>query len=300
MELNRDNYYDREADWEYMSCSQYQGFCECEAKQMAKLQGRWVDEPTEALIVGNYFHSKMEGEEAHKQFCDENFDRIFKTKTTKARGTEITGKYAAFELADKMLETAYNDRTIRSLIERDGEVEKILTGTLFGIPWRIRMDKVFTSPPMILDWKTSADIYKLTYNPLTGERETFIESAGYMMRAAVYSEIWKQNNNTDIVDPIFVIAAFTKQDPPAKGLFTLNHKDRYQWELEQIHKKITRIKEVKSGFVAPHRCGKCDYCRATAKDLTFKPYYTLKPENWEEWEVDEIAITPISETQTQE
>ena len=37
MILTRDNYYTPEADWEYMSCSQYQGWCECEAKQLAKL-----------------------------------------------------------------------------------------------------------------------------------------------------------------------------------------------------------------------------------------------------------------------
>lgn len=287
MTLTRDNYYTPDADWAYMSCSQYQGFCECEARQMAKLQGRWVEQPTEALIVGNYFHSKMESEQAHEEFCQQYFDKIFKTKTTKSRGTEITGKYAAFEIADKMLETAYRDKTIKMLIDKPGEVEKIMTGTLFGEPWRIRMDKVFDDPAMILDWKTSADIYKLTYNPATGERETFIESAGYMMRAAVYSEIWKQNTGSG-KDPIFVIAAFTKQDPPGKGLFTLNHKDRYAWELDQIHERIQRIREVKRGIVAPRRCGKCDYCRATARDLSFKPYYTLKPENFEGWEVDEI------------
>ena len=33
------NYYSREADMAYMSCSQFQGFAECEAKALAKLQG---------------------------------------------------------------------------------------------------------------------------------------------------------------------------------------------------------------------------------------------------------------------
>lgn len=289
MTLDRENYYTHDADWAYMSCSQYQGFLECEAKQMAKLQGRWVEEPTEALIVGNYFHSKMESEDAHEEFCKQYFDKIYKTKTTKARGTEITGKYAPFEMADKMLDSAYGDKTIRTLINKPGEVEKIMVGAIFGEPWRIRMDKLISgAPTMILDWKTSADIYKLSYNPITREKETFIESAGYMMRAAVYSEIWKQNENTQ-TDPIFVIAAFSKQDPPAKGLFTLNHKDRYEWEMEQIRERLPRIKEVKRGVVAPRRCGRCEYCRATAKDLTFKPYYMLKPENWEGLEVDDIA-----------
>lgn len=54
MKLTDENYYSVEADKDFMSCSQYQAFMECEAKQMAKLQGRWVDEPKEAFIVGNY------------------------------------------------------------------------------------------------------------------------------------------------------------------------------------------------------------------------------------------------------
>ena len=64
MLLTRDNYYTPEADQEYFSCSQYQSFCECEAKAMAKIEGRWQDEPTEALLVGNYFHTYFEGPEA--------------------------------------------------------------------------------------------------------------------------------------------------------------------------------------------------------------------------------------------
>ena len=89
MDLTRDNYYTPEADWAYMSCSQYQGWCECEAKQMAKLQGRWVDEPKEAFLVGNYFHTHFEGPEAHEQFCQEHFEEIYKTKTLKDKATGL-------------------------------------------------------------------------------------------------------------------------------------------------------------------------------------------------------------------
>lgn len=111
MDLTRDNYYTPEADWAYMSCSQYQGWCECEAKQMAKLQGRWVDEPKEAFLVGNYFHTHFEGPEAHEQFCQEHFEEIYKTKTLKDKATGLetvvaTGKRAAYEQADKMIQTA--------------------------------------------------------------------------------------------------------------------------------------------------------------------------------------------------
>lgn len=134
MQLTRDNYYTPEADWEYMSCSQYQGFLQCEAAQMAKLEGRWKGEDTEAFLVGNYFHSCMEGEEAHRQFCTEHFDDIYKTKKTKTGGVEVTGMYAAYQKADDMISACMKDPLIRRFYEMPGEVEAILTGELFGVP----------------------------------------------------------------------------------------------------------------------------------------------------------------------
>lgn len=121
MLLTRDNYYSPEADQEYFSCSQYQAFCECEAKAMAKIQGRWEDKPTEALLVGNYFHTYLEGEAAHEQYRREHFEEIFKTKTTKAEGTVAVGVRAPFAKADEMIAVAQNDELIRSLIDMPGE-----------------------------------------------------------------------------------------------------------------------------------------------------------------------------------
>lgn len=287
MYLTRDNYYTPEADWEYMSCSQYQGFLQCEAAQMAKLEGRWKGEDTEAFLVGNYFHSCMEGEEAHRQFCTEHFDDIYKTKKTKTGGVEITGMYAAYQKADDMISACMKDPLIRRFYEMPGEVEAILTGELFGVPWRIRTDKCFPQSNMILDWKTTANIRELKYNPLTKERETFVEAHGYLMRAAVYSEIAKQVWKTD-VDPMFLIAAVSKQDSPDLEILSLNHRQRWDMELEEIQKRIPHIMRVKTYQEQAKRCGECDYCRATRKLSRIIPYYELKPEFREGWEYDDF------------
>ena len=85
MELTGENYYSPEADRDYMSCSQYQDFLRCEAAAMAKIHGLYTPEQTEALIVGNYFHTALESEEAHQRFCAENEAYIYKTKTDKIR-----------------------------------------------------------------------------------------------------------------------------------------------------------------------------------------------------------------------
>ena len=86
MILTGENYYSLQADREYMSCSQFQDFCSCEARAMAKLNGKYIPQPSEALIVGNYFHTAMESEQAHEEFCFEHFDAIFKSKTDKKTG----------------------------------------------------------------------------------------------------------------------------------------------------------------------------------------------------------------------
>ena len=44
MILTNDNYYSPEANWEYMSVSQYKQFLKCEAAAMAQLKGEWSSE----------------------------------------------------------------------------------------------------------------------------------------------------------------------------------------------------------------------------------------------------------------
>lgn len=292
MLLTRDNYYSPEADQEYFSCSQYQAFCECEAKAMAKIQGRWQDEPTEALLVGNYFHTYFEGPEAHEQYCNEHFDAIYKTKTktTKAEGTVITGKKATFAKADEMIATAENDELIRSLIDMQGESEAIMTGKLFGVPWRVRLDKYVAAGRLIIDWKTCASISELRWSSADREKVSFIRANGYMMRAAVYAEIEKQNANAN-TDPNFLIVAISKQDPPDKDVFMLNHRQAWDLELEEIKERLPLFQRVKEGRVKPKRCGVCDYCRATKKLYAVKPYYVLDHEFREAREDDDIPDT---------
>lgn len=290
MELTRDNYYTPEADREYMSCSQYQSFCECEAKAMAKLEGRWTDPDKEAFLVGNYFHTFFEGPEAHAQFTQEHFDKIFKTKVIRGKKGEpdqtvVTGKYAPYEQADKMIEVAQNDPLIKSLIDLPGENEKIMTGELWGVPWRIRLDKYVPDGRMIIDWKTVANISELKWSDAMHEKVTFIDAYGYMMRAAVYTEIEKQNAHSS-EDAPFIIVAISKQDYPDKEALYLNHRQRYDYELEQIKKRLGMIQMIKAGRVKPKRCGCCDYCRATKVLTAIRPYYTLMPDFREEKEDD--------------
>ncbi len=297
--LTDENYYSREADIHYMSCSQYQSFEKCEAAAIAKLRGLWQPEETsDALFQGQYFHSYFESPQAFQAFCDENFDRIFKTKTTKTKGTEIVGKYAPFERLDEMIEAVKNDRFISRILEWEGENELPMTGMVGGIPWRMKMDKYCPGSRRIIDYKTSANLHELYYNVRTRERQTFVEEFGYMMRAAVYGEIERQNRQ-ETSFPSFLIIGVSKQSPPDKEVILLDDDTRWEYELEVVKSKIPRIQRLKEGAENPKRCGMCEYCRATKEIRRIKAYTDLMPEFWNDpdnIEVDDYEGTSVFDT----
>lgn len=279
-QLADENYYSREADIHYMSCSQFQAFQECEAAAIAKLRGLWEHSgKSDALLHGQYFHSYFEGQEAFDKFCEEHFSEIYKVKSTKSRGDEIVGKYAAFEKLDEMIEVVEADPVMAGFLEMPGENEKFLTGEIGGIPWRMKMDKYMPSTRIIVDYKTSADIRKLFWNPETKEYQSFVEEYGYLMRAAVYGEIERQNAGEDTF-PTFVILAVSKQDPPDKDAVLLNDPNgdaRWELELETVKAALPRIQALKDGTQNPKRCGQCEYCRSTKKLNRIKLYTDLLP-----------------------
>lgn len=285
--LTDENYYSREADILYMSCSQFQAFEKCEAAEIAKLRGVWAPQgSSDALFQGQYFHSFFESEEAFKSFCDAGFEKIFKTKTTKSRGLEIVGKYAPFERLDEMIRVVQDDPLISKILSWPGQNELPMTGIVGGIPWRMKMDKYCPDTRRIIDYKTSANLHELYYNVQTKERQTFIEEYGYMMRAAVYGEIERQTRGADGF-PSFIIIGVSKQDPPDKEVILLDDPTRWAYELEIVSQKIPHIQRLKEGAENPRRCGQCEYCRATKELKRIKSYTDLMPEYWNDPDVVE-------------
>ncbi len=76
MILTKENYFSHKANTKYMSNSQYKGFVECEAQQMAKLFGQWEEPAATALLVGKYVHAWNEGR--LEEFCAENPEILVK------------------------------------------------------------------------------------------------------------------------------------------------------------------------------------------------------------------------------
>lgn len=297
--LTDENYYSREADIHFMSCSQFQEFEKCEAAEIAKLRGIWIPKETsDALFQGQYFHSYFEGQKAFNRFCDLNYEKIYKTKATKGRGIEIVGKYAPFQRLDEMIKVVESDPLISKILAWPGENEKPMVGLVGGIPWRMKMDKYCTDTRRIIDYKTSANLHELYYNVKTKERQTFIEEYGYMMRAAVYGEIERQTRKAEDF-PSFIIIGVSKQDPPDKDVILLDDPTRWEYELEVVKSKIPHIQRLKNGEENPLRCGQCEYCRATKKIKRIKSYTDLMPEYWNDpdnVEYDDYGGSPVFDT----
>lgn len=252
LNLTLDNYYTSEADKHYMSVSQYKNFLTCEAMAIARANGTYKDNKTDALLLGSYVHAWLDG--TQEKFKEEN-PEIFSSKGP-SKG-KLKAQYKNADLMVKVLET-----DPFAMMALDGEKEVIMTGELFGLPWKIRIDVYNPKYGRFADLKTVADIYKKHYVDEVGYC-SFVEAYGYITQMAVYSEIERQNRNgSDWLESYIV--AVSKEDPPNKEVITIDT-DRLAVELETVEKKMERIRLVKHGEVAPKKCGKCDYCRSSKK-----------------------------------
>jgi len=264
------SYHSLAADRAYMSCSQYDSFRSCEARESAYLRGAYKKPKTEnaAFLVGSYFHAAMEGPEAFERFKDGHWNEIYRTASKE--------KNREFEQADRMVSAVLQDPGLSRLHYLPGERELIMAGVLFSaVPWKVKLDKYCTEPArIIMDYKTCADVYEEFYVP-GGGREGFVEHWGYDRRAAVYLEVERQHSKADSYAGFYIIAV-SKQSPPGKELISMNGDAgsamRLASALAGMEEGALRYQGIKDGLVKPRRCERCDYCRSTKKVTAPKLY----------------------------
>ena len=257
LKLTDENYYSNEADWQYMSVSQYKKFLECEAAAVAKLKGAWepLSDP-KALLVGNYVHSYFESDKAHQNFIKENKSKMFSSK-------KPHGLLKDFKIGDQMIERLNREPAFGQLYQ--GEKEVILTGEIFGVEWKGKIDCLNIKEGYFVDIKTSKDIHEKKYDPYWGPGSTIIERFGYLLQMGVYRTLLEQK-----YDKAFVpfIAAVSKQTPSEAALITLDEM-KIETELSMLADTIDHVYQVKMGEIEPEWCGKCEYCRQFKKITEF-------------------------------
>lgn len=258
--LTKENYHSNTANLEYMSRSQYEGFLECEAKQMAILNGAWVDEPSIALEVGQYVHSW--NDRTQREFIA-NHPGMFTKKLT------LRSDYL---VADKMIACLENDPFVMYCLQ--GQKEVILTAEMFGAWWKVMLDVQNNERRRIVDLKTTRSVTEHVWDEEIRKKVSFVEFYKYPLQNAIYSEVERIAMGRDEGDwSEFLIVAVSKEKSPDKAIINMTDPERLVKELAEVERNMPRIIAVKAGLEEPRRCECCSYCRDT-KVLDKVIYYT--------------------------
>jgi len=267
MELNKSNYFSKEAEELYMGSSSLKAWDRfhggCEAKEVAKRKGEWVEPSNPAFLLGSYLHAWSDG--TLPEFMA-NTPELFKKDGT------LLAKYA---LGDEMIRVFKSDPAMMKM--REGDKEQIFTGEINGVPFKIQVDILNLKPsngmpPYFADIKTTKKMTEKYWNSETRAYETFIQKYDYPMQFAIYAEILRQNLGMDTYLDCYILAV-DKQDVPDHEIIFMDVDSFIKEKLEEIELILPRIMAVRNGEVEPDRCGLCEYCRSTKKII--KPIHYL-------------------------
>jgi hypothetical protein len=263
-----DNYFSPEMNRLYSGSSQLKAFIECEAREMAILEGKYQkEESSEAMLQGSYIHAWSEG--TLQKFIEEH------PEIMASKGKNAGGLKASFQICDTVIDVLKNDKAIYSIITQC-EKEFIFTGDIFGLPIKIKVDLLNKEKKYFADLKFMRNISDKTWSDDYKRKVNFILAWHYDWQMAIYCEIIKQNLGEYFTPNII---AASKEDVPDKALITFETEDENSLEdfvkttLEEIKPHILRVKELKEGTAEPIGCGVCDYCKSI-KQIT-EPIYWL-------------------------
>lgn len=254
LDLNKDeDYYSNAAGWQYMSVSQYKDFLKCEAAALAKLKEEW--EPTsdpKALLVGNYVHSYFETPEAHTKFKEEHGDKLYK------KNGDL---YRDFEIAEQMINRIKDEPFFNFLWQ--GEKEVPVTGQLFSVEWKGKIDLLNVEEGYFVDLKTTRSLDNKIWDPQQRRYVSFVEGYGYVIQLGIYEKLLEMEYGKPFVGYIYAV---TKETPSNIAAIEVPEIDK-GIELDFVKERVQRVEAVKTGQEEPEMCGKCEFCRGR-KELT--------------------------------
>lgn len=236
--LTNDNYYENN---DYMSASQFKDFLKCEAYAMAKYKKEWIDETNNAFLIGGYVDAYFSNE--LEKFKFEHSELFNKDGTLKA----------TYKIAEIVIERIKQDDYMMQLLS--GQTQLIQTGTISGVPFKIKMDSVLDDT--IVDQK----IMKDTKDVWQDGYKAFWEAYGYDIQLAIYQYIHAQNEG---VMKTCKLAVATKETSPELVVYRFSQKTLNN-ALEIVKNLAPRYHDIKLGLIEPVGCGKCAYCRSKMK-----------------------------------
>jgi hypothetical protein len=273
LKLTAENYYSPEANWAYMSASQFKSFRRCEAAAMAELRGEWGKKDTTALRVGSYVDAYFSGE--LEQFKADHPEMYKKDGTLKAD----------FAHAQKVAERIERDDLARMLLS--GRHQTIKTGKIAGVWFKTKSDSLLTARQveaickkfpqvrvlvpfgggLLVDLKYVKDFEDIWDEELR-ERVNFIEFWGYDTQGAVYQAIDKR------MLPFVILGATKETEPDIEAMYIPD--EDLAFALSEVEALSPRYDAIKRGEIEPVGCGTCAYCRSVKRLTGIKNYKNLK------------------------
>lgn len=251
MKLNKSNYYSKKANIEYMSYSQFKDFMKCPAYAIAKINGEWRDNDTESLLIGSYVDSWLDGD--LDKFKEEH-PEIYNSRTGDLKSN--------FKQAEELCQVISKDKYLYKRLK--GKRQKIYTGSIAGVPFKIRIDSLHLNKNNISDCIDDGKVLKDCEDVwIDGEKKPFIYANKYNWQGAIYREIVKQNTQKELP---FVLDVVTKEKTPDKRIFEIS-KQVLDDSLQEVIAYAPRFYSMKKGETKPIKCGCCDYCKSI-KNLT--------------------------------
>lgn len=269
LKLTNSNYFSDEANWQYMSASQFKSFRNCEAAALAELRGEWERKESTALLVGSFIDAYFSDELA--QFCADH-PEIYTAKG------DLKADF------DKALKAAYRlekDKLSRMLLS--GRHQVIKTGKIGGVWYKTKIDSLLSSAQveeictvfpeirrlvpfggsMIVDLKYIRD-FEPIWDDFAMEKVSFINYWGYDIQGAIYQKVDKRSSP-------FVIVAVTKETEPNFDALNVPDLELSAW-IGEIEEKSPRYAAIKRGEIEPVGCGHCAYCRSVKKLTGIRDY----------------------------
>lgn len=251
MTLTSKTYFSKEADTEYCSVSQLKRFMTCEKLALAELNREMERKTSNAMVLGSYVDCLLLEPQKEEEFVADH-PQMFSS-----RGETKGCLKKEFAIANDMVATAKNDPVFMKALS--GKKQQIMTGVLFGVPFKIKVDVLGNNK--ITDLKTCASISETIYNTNSGKRETFIEYYDYPLQGAIYQEIVRQNTGKKLP---FFLACISKEEVPDHEVIWIDDESLAE-RLEQAMPYIIHVGMLKKGEVEAMGCGNCEYCRAHKK-----------------------------------
>lgn len=241
--LTEQNYHSQAANMAYFSSTSIKEFMACESRALAKLRGEWQDEPSTALLVGSYVDASICGT---LDVFTAKHPEIFTQKGTLR---------ADYEYANYIIQRI--EREPFMLDALSGEKQVIMTGSVEGIPCKIKIDSML--PDRTVDLKCMRD-FDGAWDSEEGFKRPWWSAWGYQYQAALYQTIRAQNESGE-VKPFCIIGATKEKPEPDIGAFQFGQ-SVLDAAMDEIRADIVYFDMVKRGQVEAEKCGRCAWCRS--------------------------------------